>query len=81
MGQDYGEVRRIFGSPSAVFSILLFTVMTAFHMQLGMQVIIEDYVSHFQARLALLILNKLAALIVVFGTILALLELLPQGQV
>ncbi len=80
-GQDYNEVRHLFGSPLGVFSILLFTVMTAYHMYLGMQVIIEDYVSHFKVRLALLILNKSTALIVVFGTIVALLELFPKGQV
>jgi succinate dehydrogenase / fumarate reductase membrane anchor subunit len=74
-GHDYYEVRRQFGHPWAVFSILLFTVMTAFHMYLGMQVIIEDYVPHFTTRLALVILNKIAALIVVFAIIMALFEL------
>jgi succinate dehydrogenase / fumarate reductase membrane anchor subunit len=69
-GAEYSEVRAYFRSPltSALMVMLLFS--TAYHMKLGMQVIIEDYVHGEGAKIALLALNVFyAAFIGVTGVI------------
>jgi succinate dehydrogenase / fumarate reductase membrane anchor subunit len=78
-GQSYLEVKGLFSTPLAFFCTLLFTSLSIFHMCLGMQVVIEDYVSSFRSRLALLVFNKFIALILAFGTLVALLELFFKG--
>jgi succinate dehydrogenase / fumarate reductase, membrane anchor subunit len=44
VGQDYNGVRAILGSPFASILMLVFVLVGLYHMQLGMQTIVEDYV-------------------------------------
>ncbi|WP_298426194.1 succinate dehydrogenase, hydrophobic membrane anchor protein [Rhodoblastus sp.] len=44
VGRDFQSARILLGSPLAGILLLLFVGVGAYHMTLGMQVIIEDYV-------------------------------------
>jgi len=57
LGRNHAAAQQILGSPLVAIVILLFIGSVAYHMRLGMQVIIEDYVHGEIARLALLMLN------------------------
>ena len=44
LGRNHAAVVQILGSPLVAIIMLLFIVSSVYHMRLGMQVIIEDYV-------------------------------------
>ncbi len=67
-GADYATVRAWIGSPLPAVLLILLIAMTFHHAQLGMQVVIEDYVSAKGVQLAALLLVKfLAALLALVG--------------
>jgi succinate dehydrogenase / fumarate reductase membrane anchor subunit len=69
-GADYSEVRSYFHSPLTSALTVLLLLSASYHMKLGMQVIIEDYVHGEGAKIALLALNVFyAAFIGVTGVI------------
>ena len=64
-GADYGVVRLWIGSPLAMVLLILTIVVGLYHAQLGMQVVIEDYVHSDGVKLALIVLLRFVA--VFFG--------------
>ena len=54
---DYASARLFVSSPVISILILLFVIVGYWHLKLGMQVIIEDYVHHRMGKIALLALN------------------------
>ena len=60
-GADYATVRATLASPFVSLLLLLLIVSGIMHMRLGMQTIIEDYVSNKGAKIALLLLNTFFA--------------------
>jgi succinate dehydrogenase / fumarate reductase, membrane anchor subunit len=60
-GSDYEQVVAWIGRPVPAILMLLLIAATFHHAQLGMQVVIEDYVHEPALRFASLILVKLAA--------------------
>jgi len=64
-GADYGMVRTWIGSPVAMVLLILTIVIGLHHGQLGLQVVIEDYVHNDGAKLALIVAVKFIA--VLFG--------------
>ncbi len=65
-GADYEQARAIIGEP-LVASALVFTAAAfCWHMKLGMQVIIEDYVHHELLKYALLTANLLFSAAIFF---------------
>lgn len=56
-GADYDTARSFFAQPLAGGLLLLLIVTSAYHMHLGMQVIIEDYIHKEGTKLGLLMLN------------------------
>ena len=44
VGKDYNTVRMTLGAPLPAIIMLLFLLASVYHMKLGMQTIIEDYV-------------------------------------
>ena len=56
-GRSYTAVKQILASPLVAVLLLLFVLATAWHMKIGVQVVIEDYVYDEKIKLTLLILN------------------------
>lgn len=50
LGKDYGTVRAILGKPFPALVMLLFILAGIYHMKLGMQAIIDDYVHSPKAK-------------------------------
>ena len=62
IGAGQAEVAGWLGNPLNLTLMILLIVITFHHMQLGLQVVIEDYIHKDATRFALLLLNKGAAL-------------------
>jgi len=78
-GADYETVRSAFANPfvSLMFALVLFSAL--YHMRLGMQVIIEDYIHGEGMKLALIMLNTFFAILVGAACAYALIKLAFGG--
>jgi succinate dehydrogenase / fumarate reductase membrane anchor subunit len=74
-GEPLDVVRAYFASPLVAVPALLFAFSAAYHMRIGMQVIIEDYVHGKALKLALLFLNTLFAAAVALTSAVAIIKL------
>jgi succinate dehydrogenase / fumarate reductase, membrane anchor subunit len=61
VGAPGGAVAAYFAQPINAVPMFLFIVATTYHMSLGLQTIIEDYVHDEGVKIALLMLNRFAA--------------------
>ena len=75
VGADYETARAFFAQPVAAGLLLLLIVAGAYHMQLGMQVMIEDYIHKEGTKLVLLMLNSYFAVAVALIGALAVIRL------
>jgi succinate dehydrogenase / fumarate reductase, membrane anchor subunit len=75
IGRNHAAVAQILGSTPVAIIMVLFIVSTFYHMRIGMQVIIEDYVHEEGAKYALLVLNTFFAVVAGFSSIYAILKL------
>ncbi len=74
-GRDAAEMRLLLARPLVALPLALFVLAAAWHMKLGLQEVIEDYVHGRRSRPALLALNLAAAAgsaLVACGALLAL---------
>lgn len=74
-GADHATVRATLSSPIVALPLALLVVSGIVHMRLGMQVIIEDYVSSEGPKIVLLMLNTFFAIAVGASCIWAVLKL------
>lgn len=78
-GANYATTVRWMGSPvNAVVLILLLIAMFR-HAQLGLRVVIEDYVHHEGAKIAMLLIVNAVLAILAVGSILSVLKLVLRG--
>jgi succinate dehydrogenase / fumarate reductase, membrane anchor subunit len=75
LGRNHAAVIQILGSPLVAIVMLLFIGTSAYHMKLGMQVIIEDYVHDEVPKLLLLIGNVFFAIAVGMAAVYAVLKI------
>jgi succinate dehydrogenase / fumarate reductase membrane anchor subunit len=75
IGHNHAAVVQILGSSPVAIIMLLFIISATYHMKIGMQVIIEDYVHDEAAKYALLIASTFFAIAVGFSSIYAILKL------
>ena len=75
LGRNHAAVVQILGSSFVAITMLLFIVTSAYHMWIGMQVIIEDYVHDEIWKIALLMANTFFSIAVGFTAVFAILKL------
>ena len=75
LGRGHAAVVQILGSPLVAIVMLLFIGSATYHMKLGMQVIIEDYVHDEKLKIAAIIANTFFAIAVAAVTVFAILKL------
>lgn len=64
LGAGHAQVKAYFASPLSVVLMIMLAVSAAFHMRLGMQVIIEDYIHKEGTKIVLLLLNTFFAIFI-----------------
>jgi succinate dehydrogenase / fumarate reductase, membrane anchor subunit len=75
IGRNHAATAQILGSTPVAIVMLLFVISVFYHMRIGMQAIIEDYVHGERAKYALLILNAFYAFAAGFAAVYAILKL------
>ena len=75
LGRNQAGAAQILGSPLVAIILLLFIIASTWHMKIGMQVVIEDYVHHEQLKLAAIIANNFFSFAVALASIYAILKL------
>jgi succinate dehydrogenase / fumarate reductase membrane anchor subunit len=75
LGRNHAYVVQILRSPLVAIGMLLFIGSMTYHMKIGMQVIIEDYVHDERFKFVLLIANIFFAILVAAAAVYALLKL------
>ena len=75
LGRGHAAVAQILGSPLVAIVMLLFIGSATYHMKLGMQVIIEDFVHDEKLKVAAIIANTFFAIAVAAVTVFAILKL------
>jgi succinate dehydrogenase / fumarate reductase membrane anchor subunit len=75
LGRNHAAAVQILGSPFVAIVMMLFIVTGVYHMWLGMQMIIEDYVHEETLKIGSLMANTFFCVIVVFASLFAILKL------
>jgi succinate dehydrogenase / fumarate reductase membrane anchor subunit len=75
VGKDYAAVRAALGQPFAAIVMLLFVPTSIYHMMLGMQTIIEDYVHGEHVKTWALMANMFFCAVVGLASVYAILRL------
>ena len=75
LGRSHAAVAQILGSPIVAIVMLLFIINTAYHMWIGMQEIIIDYVHEDKLKLVTLMANTFFVFAVAFASAFAILKL------
>jgi succinate dehydrogenase / fumarate reductase membrane anchor subunit len=75
VGSDYATVRATLGRPIPALVMLAFVGVGAYHMMIGMRVVIEDYVSNAHTREWALIANMLFSAFVGLAGVYAILRI------
>ena len=75
IGRNHAAVAQILGSTLVSITMLVFVVTSVYHMWLGMQVIVEDYVHHEIWKLVTLMANTFFSFAVGLVAVFAILKL------
>jgi succinate dehydrogenase / fumarate reductase membrane anchor subunit len=75
LGRNQAGAAQILGSPVVAIVMLLFIIASVWHMKIGMQVVIEDYVHGEFVKLGLIMANNFFCFVVALASIYAILKL------
>jgi len=72
---DLAGLKAWMNAPGNLLLMVLFVGVTFYHMQLGLQAVIEDYVHGEKTKVAMLVLNMMAAVFLAVSCIVAMLKI------
>ena len=75
LGRNQAGAAQIVGSLPIAIILLLFIVASCWHMKIGMQVVIEDYIQNEKLKLAAVMANSFFSVAVALASIYAILKL------
>ena len=75
IGQDHATVKATLANPLVSIFLLLLILSGTIHMRLGMQTVIEDYVTAEGRKVAALMLNTFFAILVALASVYSVLKL------
>ena len=75
LGRNQAGAAQILGSPAVAIILLLFIIASCWHMKIGMQVVIEDYIHNEKLKLASIMANNFFSFVVALASIYAILKL------
>jgi succinate dehydrogenase / fumarate reductase membrane anchor subunit len=75
LGRNYAAVKQILGSPLVAVIMLLFIASITYHMRIGVQVVIEDYVHDERSKIVLIMANTFFAIAIALASAFAILKL------
>ncbi|HEX9213898.1 MAG TPA: succinate dehydrogenase, hydrophobic membrane anchor protein [Bradyrhizobium sp.] len=75
LGRNQAGAAQILGSLPIAVLLLLFIAASAWHMKIGMQVVIEDYIHNEKLKLVSIMLNNFFAIAVALASTYAILKL------
>lgn len=75
LGRNQAGAAQILGSLPIAIILLLFIIASAWHMKIGMQVVIEDYIHNEKLKLASVMANNFFSIAVALASIYAILKL------
>ena len=75
LGRNHAGAAQILGSAPIAIIMLLFVIASAWHMKIGMQVVIEDYVHAEKLKLVAIMANNFFSIAVALASIYAILKL------
>jgi succinate dehydrogenase / fumarate reductase membrane anchor subunit len=75
IGSNQAGAKQIFSSLPIAIIMLLFIVASAWHMKIGMQVVIEDYVHNEKIKLASVMANNFFCIAVALASIYAIIKM------
>ena len=75
LGRNQAGAAQILGSPWVGLILLLFVLASTWHMKIGMQVVIEDYVHNERVKIAAIMANNFFTVVVALAAIYAIFKL------
>jgi succinate dehydrogenase / fumarate reductase membrane anchor subunit len=75
IGSNQAGAKQIFSSLPIAIIMLLFIVASVWHMKIGMQIVIEDYIHNEKIKLASVIANNFFCIAVALASIYAILKM------
>lgn len=75
LGRNQVAAAQILGSPVVAILMLLFIIASVWHMKIGMQVVLEDYVHNEKIKLVAIIANNFFSAVVALASAYAILKL------
>ena len=79
IGMDLFAFSAWLNEPGSVLLLSLFLIALFYHMQLGLQVVIEDYVHSEKNKIFLLLSNKFAAALFAISSLVAIIQIAYGG--